>query len=152
MAGQLFMFGRSIVPALQEAFGLELSDDARHFLAALLLELGCRDGVPHLLSVLEKLDEKSPMAAVVLGKAHVSEAAAPVERYLSQWKAGDDYRIAGTFILALKRVGSIPETLKESLRARWPEQQLPGLEGLFHEPETSVQSSADVKRDTWEGD
>ena len=108
-----------------------MSEDARNHTAALLVELGSTRGVQHLLSLLEHHDRNSVMAALVLGKAHVQEAAPFIRGVLDQWDCAADPYSAATLVEALKRVDAIPDSLRDSLRQRWPREMRASLEELL---------------------
>jgi hypothetical protein len=133
IAAQLFKFGPCIVPMLEELLGQPMEEDARNHASALLLELGSKAGVPHLLSILQQRRESSPMAALVLGKARIREAAPLIRDVLETWDCAADPYTGATFVDALKKVDSIPDSLKESLRLKWPTTMAPALEKLLQE-------------------
>jgi hypothetical protein len=131
IAARLFKFGPAIIPMLEDLLNQPIVDDARNHTAALLLELGSKAGVPHLLSILENNRHSSPMAALVLGKAGIREAAPFICRVLEKWDCAADPYTAATFVDALKKVDAIPDLLKESLRRKWPATMAPALEKLL---------------------
>jgi hypothetical protein len=131
IAAKLFKFGQPVVPLLEDLFQQPMSEDARNHTAALLVELGSRKGVPHLLSLLEHHNRDSVMAALVLAKARVQEAAPLIREVLERWDCTDDPYSAATLVDSLKRVGTIPDSLKDSLRRQWPRQMYAGLEKLL---------------------
>ena len=135
VAAKLFNFGLPIVPLLEDLLTQPMrdpmSDSSRNHLAALLVELGSAAGVPHLLSLLKHRNPDSLMAALVLGKARVQEAAPLILRVLQEWDCASDPYSAATLIDALKRLDALPDSLKESIRQRWPIQMQPALEKLF---------------------
>lgn len=90
IAARLFKFGPTIIPMLEDLLSKPIADDARNHAAALLLELGSKAGVPHLLSILEDNRQSSPMAALVLGKAGIREAAPLIRRVLEKWDCATD--------------------------------------------------------------
>ena len=133
IAARLFKFGPAIIPMLEGLLNQPIVDDARNHAAALLLELGSKAGAPHLLSILEDNRQSSPMAALVLGKAGIREAAPLIRRVLEKWDCATDPYTAATFVDALKKVDAIPDSLKESLRRKWPATMAPALEKLLEE-------------------
>jgi len=133
IAARLFKFGPSIIPTLENLLNQPIVEDARDHAATLLLELGSKAGVPHLLSILKDNRQSSPMAALVLGKARIREAAPLIRGVLEKWDCAADPYTAATFVGALKKVDRIPRSLKASLRRRWPTSMKRGLEELLEE-------------------
>jgi len=131
IAAKIFKFGPLVIPMLEDLLKQPMSEDARDHTAALLVELGSTTGVPHLLSLLERRNRDFVMAALVLGKARVQEAAPLIRGVLEQWDCASDPYSATTLVDALKKVDSIPDSLKDSLRQRWPRQMYAGLEELL---------------------
>jgi hypothetical protein len=103
IAARLHAFGPLIIPRLVELLGQPIKEDTRNHAAALLVELGSTAGVPHLLCLLERHDKNSVMAALVLGKARILEAAPQIRRVLEQWDCGADPYSATTLIDALQK-------------------------------------------------
>lgn len=120
VASRLIGFGPPIVPVLEDALRQPMDESNRNHVAALLVELGSTAGVPHLLSVLEQHDESFVMAALVLGKAGVKQAAPLIREAVEQWDCNADPYSAATLIEALRRLDALPESLKESICHRWP--------------------------------
>jgi HEAT repeat protein len=113
IAARLFKFGPSIIPMLKDLLNQPIDDDdARNHTAALLLELGSKTGVPHLLSILEDNRQSSPMAALVLGKAGIREAGPFIRGVLEKWDCVADPYPAATFVDALKKIDALPDSLK----------------------------------------
>jgi hypothetical protein len=133
IAARLFKFGPPVIPVLEDLLKEQLSENARDHTAALLLELGSRSGVPHLLSLLEQQAQASTMAALALGKARIQEATPRIRLLLEEWNCESDPYTAGTYIRALKSLNALPDSLKESLRERWPAAMKPGLEKLLEQ-------------------
>jgi len=131
IAAKIFKFGPLVNPMLEDLLTQPLSGQARDHTATLLLELGSKAGVPHLLSVLENHGQNSPMAALVLGKARIREAAPLVRDLLEGWDCGSDPYTANTFILALKKLNGLDDALKQTLRQKWPIVMKAGLEKLL---------------------
>ena len=131
IAAKIFKFGPLVIPMLEDLLRQSMSEDARNHTAALLVELGSTRGVPHLLSLLEHHDRNSVMAALVLGKAHVQEAAPFIRGVLDQGGCAADPYSAATLVEAFKRVDAIPDSLKDSLRQRWPREMRASLEELL---------------------
>jgi hypothetical protein len=131
VASKLLQFGPLIIPMLEDVLEEPMRDDARNHVAALLLELGSAAGVAHLLSLLEHRDQNAVMAALVLGKARVREAAQLIRGVLENWDCASDPYSAATLIDALKRLDAISDSLRESIRQRWPRQMNAELEKLL---------------------
>jgi hypothetical protein len=132
-ASKLIGFGPPIVSVLEDALREPMSENTRNHVAALLVELGSTAGVPHLLSVLEQHNENFVMAALVLGKARVKEAAPLIQEVVERWDYDADPYSAGTLIEALKKLDALPGSLKNALRQRWPRHMNSGLEELLRE-------------------
>ena len=131
IADRLLKFGPAIIPLLERLLDQPIDDDARDHTAALLVELGSATGVPHLVSLLEHRSPHSILAAIVLGKARVKEAIPLIRRILDEWDCAVDPYTAATLIGVLKKLDAPTDSLKASLRRRWPMKMKPGLEELM---------------------
>jgi hypothetical protein len=127
IAETLLKFGGVMKPPLEDVLTRPVDDDAKATAAALLFELGSMAGIPYLKSLLDAGKVPRGLAALYLGKAHVSDAAGSVERALRQWDVRSDPYGAGTLIDALMTLGSIPSDLRQHLLEEWPEQMKPAL-------------------------
>jgi hypothetical protein len=131
MAEGLFKFGPAIIPMLEELLLGSAGQDVKDLAAAILVKLGCRTGASTLLAVLTDRRPWFPMAARILAAADVSDAATRIQNILETLDCAADPYSATTLVEALKRVGTIPDSLKDSLRQRWPRQMRAGLEELL---------------------
>jgi hypothetical protein len=139
IADGLQQFGVVMQPLLTELLIEPLDDEAKNTAAALLFAVGSEAGLPYLLSDLNRfgpadvVGQSRPfiLAAVVLGKAGVAEAAGPVERALRGWDVRSDPYMAATLIDVLNKLGGVPDDLRRKLEADWPVEMRPGLPALF---------------------
>jgi HEAT repeat protein len=118
---------------LNNCFLKALNQDVRNHTATLLLELGSRAGLPHLFSMLKRPDGAPLMAALVLGKAGIKEAAPMIREVLDKWNCIEDPYGASTLIGALRKLGAVDDGLREAIRTRWPRNMTGSLESLLRE-------------------
>ncbi len=116
-ADQLAVFG-SLQPLLEELIKQDLECETKCYAATLLLHLGSRVGVDHLLNAVRRGEGPTLHIAMWLGKAGVVEGAAAIEAVLSRWDLRADPYGAATLIDALKKlIGKIPDDVRRKIES-----------------------------------
>jgi hypothetical protein len=127
MADKLVRMGGQVVPFLEEILRSPLDAETARHTAAILLNLGSRQGVSLLLRELQEGPD-AIFCATQLAKAGVREAREPIEQLL----AGDLIVTrpfeAMALIDSLRKLGPISHDLKQHLIADCPPQLRQGLQ------------------------
>lgn len=118
LAEKIFEFGTIVIPALEEVVVSESSQNIREIAAAVLVQLGSRNGIDLLLDAVRKPGSNHLLAVTSLAKANIVEASDPILEALRSCKPDfymrrENAPYLETHLAALRRLGrDLPDDLK----------------------------------------